>query len=126
LLRKFVELTERGMAKMPLIGSVYPVVRQLTDLLSGADNNQNGSVVLVSLPGAGQVIGIVTQPGDSARIPWLPKDSDFVYIPMSYGVGGFTLILPRAQLQPLDMKPGEALQMMMMGGMTQSAAPRPR
>jgi len=125
LLRKLIEFTERTMAKMPLVGSVYPVVRQLTDLLSGTDNNQNGSVVLVSLPGGmGQAIGIVTQSGASARTPWLPKDSDFVYIPMSYGVGGFTLILPRAQLQPLDMKPGEALQMMMMGGMTQAPAAR--
>jgi len=124
LLRKVVELTERGMAKMPVIGSVYPVVRQLTDLLSGKDQNQNGSVVLVKLPGAAQAIGIVTQPGASLQIPWLPADSDLVYIPMSYGVGGYTLILPRAQLQPLDMKAGEALQMIMMGGMVQPKAAR--
>jgi uncharacterized membrane protein len=35
------------------------------------------------------------------------------------------LLLPRAQLQPIDMKAGEALQMIMMGGMTQSK-PVPR
>ncbi len=125
LLRKIVELTERSMTKMPVIGSIYPVVRQLTDLLSGKDQNQNGSVVLVNLPGAAaRMIGIVTQPGDSGQIPWLPLDCDLVYVPMSYGVGGYTLILPRAQLQPLDMKAGEALQMIMMGGMVQPKAPR--
>lgn len=124
LLRKFIELTERGLAKMPVIGSVYPVVRQLTDLLSGADKNQTGSVVLVSFPGAAaQVMGIVTQPGETAQLPWLPPETDLVYIPMSYGIGGFTLLLPRAQLQPIDMKAAEALQMIMMGGMTQPKSP---
>jgi uncharacterized membrane protein len=124
LLRKIIELTERGVARMPVIGSVYPVVRQLTDLLSGVDKSQSGSVVLVSLPGAAaQVIGIVTQPGETAQLPWLPPETDLVYIPMSYGVGGFTLLLPRAQLQPIDMKAGEALQMIMMGGMTQARPP---
>jgi uncharacterized membrane protein len=126
LLRKVVDLTERGMARMPVIGSVYPVVRQLTDLLSGKDKNQNGSVVLVTIPGAAaQVIGIVTRPGDSVQMPWLPLDSDLVYIPMSYQMGGFTLVVPRAQLQPLDMKPGEALQLVIMGGMVQPKAVRP-
>lgn len=119
LARKFIELTERGVAKMPLIGSVYPLVRQLTDLLSGNDQNQSGKVVLVRFPGAdAQVMGIVTQPGDTAQLPWLPPETDLVYIPMSYGVGGFTLLLPRAQLQPIDMSATAALQMIMMGGMT--------
>jgi uncharacterized membrane protein len=125
LLRKAIDLTERGMARMPVIGSIYPVVRQLTDLLSGKDKSQQGSVVLVSLPGAAaQVIGIVTRPGTSVQLPWLPPESDLVYIPMSYGIGGFTLILPRAQLQPLDMNAAEALQMIMMGGIVQPKATR--
>lgn len=124
LLRKLIELTERGVAKMPLVGSVYPLVRQLTDLLSGNDKSQSGAVVLVSFPGAAaQVMGIVTQPGHTASLPWLPPETDLVYIPMSYGVGGFTLLLPRAQLQPIDMSAGEALQMIMMGGMTPPKPP---
>lgn len=124
LARKLIELTERGMSKMPVIGSVYPLVRQLTDLLSGNDKSQSGKVVLVTLPGASaQVMGIVTQPGDTAQLPWLPPETDLVYIPMSYGVGGFTLLLPREQLQPIDMTATAALQMIMMGGMT---PPKPK
>jgi len=47
-----------------------------------------------------------------------------VFVPMSYQMGGFTLILPRAELQALDMKPGEALQMIIMGGMVQPKTPQ--
>lgn len=124
LMRKLLELTERWMTKLPVVGSIYPVVRQLTDLLSGKGSNQQGSVVLVSLPDTDtQVIGIVTRPADSIQQPWLPPDHELVFVPMSYQMGGFTLILPRAQLQPLDMKPGEALQMIIMGGMVQPKSP---
>ena len=56
---------------------------------------------------------------------WVPPDHDLVYIPMSYQIGGFMLILPRSRLQPLNMKPGEALQMIMMGGIVQPKPPRP-
>lgn len=120
LMRKLAEVTERWMVKLPVVGSIYPVVRQLTDLFSGKNQGQGGSVVLVSFPGTTmQAVGIVTRPAESMQLPWLAADHDLVYIPMSYQVGGFTLVLPRSQLEPLNMTAGEALQMMMMGGMVQ-------
>lgn len=125
LLRKTLEITERWMTKLPVVSSIYPVVRQVTDLLSGKGANQNGSVVLVTLPDDTKLIGIVTRPADSQRQPWLPADSEMVFVPMSYQMGGFTLILPRAQLQPLSMKPGEALQMVIMGGIVQPKSAKP-
>lgn len=126
LLRKLVEVTERWMIKLPVVGSIYPVIRQLTDLVSGKNQSQGGSVVLVTFPGAGvKAIGIVTRPAESLQLPWLPADHDLVYIPKSYQMGGFTVVLPRVQLQPLNMKPGEALQMIMMGGMVQPKAANP-
>jgi len=120
LLRKVVDIAEHWMAKTPVIGSIYPVVRQLTDLLTDKDKNQNGKVVLVGLPeSGGQVLGIVTQPSDAPRVDWLPVDCELVYVPLSYQMGGLTLVIPRERLQYLNVKPGEALQMIIMGGMVQ-------
>jgi uncharacterized membrane protein len=120
LMRKFVNVTEQLITKTPVIGSIYPVVRQLTDLLTDKDKNDNGKVVLVSMPDSGaKVMGIVTQSGEARPAAWLPEDCDLVYVPLSYQVGGLTLILPRSRLQYLDVKPGEALQMIIMGGMVQ-------
>ena len=122
LMRKTLEITEGWVTRLPVIGSVYPVVRQVTDLLSGKGGSQNGSVVLVTWPGADiKLFGIVTSA--VSRQPWLPDDCDLVYVPMSYQVGGFSLIMPRAKLEPVDMKPGEALQMILMGGIVQ---PKPK
>lgn len=120
LLRKMVDLAERGVAKTPVIGSIYPVVRQLTDLLTDKEKNQNGKVVLVGMPETGaQVLGIVTQSSDMPRAQWLPADCELVYVPLSYQMGGLTLVIPRERLQYLNVKPGEALQMIIMGGVVQ-------
>lgn len=117
LLRTVLQVTERWVIRLPLIGSVYPVVRQLTDLFAGKNQGPGGSVVLVSFPELEtRVIGLVTAPAEAVDVAGIPPEHDLVYIPMSYGIGGFMLILPRSRLQPLNIRPGEALQMIMMAG----------
>lgn len=128
LMHKIVLLLECWLEKTPIIGSIYPVVRQLTDMLTDRGVNANSKVVLVELgeqglpglPGIkGQAIGLVMLQGDRESLEWLPVDCDLVYMPMSYQMGGYSLVLPRTRLRPLNMKTGEALQMVIMGGMTQ-------
>ena len=61
LMRKVGETAEQWVVKTPVIGSIYPIVRQLTDLLSGKDVQQkNGKVVLVTgSPGSRTIINTV-------------------------------------------------------------------
>jgi uncharacterized membrane protein len=121
LMRKVGEVLEHWVERTPVIGRIYPVVRQLTDLLSGKNQSPGSRVVLVDVAGVeGRVFGIVLQQGGHG-IAWLPDDCDLVYLPMSYQVGGYAVVLPRARLTPVDMSPGEALQMIVMGGLGQKA-----
>lgn len=116
LMRELGNAAERLVEKTPVIGRIYPVVRQLTDLLGGRDTTHGGEVVLVTIPGLdAKVFGIVLRRGDTQGCEWLPPECDLVYTPMSYQVGGYALILPRAQLQRVEMSAGEALQMVIMG-----------
>jgi uncharacterized membrane protein len=121
LMRKIGEVLEGWVERMPVIGRIYPVVRQLTDLLGGVDQTTTGSrVVLVDVPDVeGQIFGIVLQSGGSGGPAWLPEECDLVYLPMSYMVGGYALVLPRRRLTAVDMRPGEAMQMIVMGGLGQ-------
>lgn len=120
LMRKIVTLLEIALAKTPVIGSIYPVVRQLTDMLADRGANPNSKVVLVDLPGdQGQAIGLVMLQGGRDKTEWLPVDCDLVYLPMSYAMGGYSLVLPRERQHPLNLKTGEALQMVIMGGIAQ-------
>ncbi len=120
LMRKTVTILEAVLAKTPVIGSIYPLVRQLTDMLADRGVDEGSKVVLVTLPGdAGQAIGLVMLQGGRDTPEWLPANCDLVYLPMSYQMGGYSLVLPRERLLPLNMKTGEALQMVLMGGIAQ-------
>ncbi len=121
LMRKVGEVLERWVEQTPVIGRIYPVVRQLTDLLSGKGQSPGSRVVMVDIAGVeGRVFGIVLQQGGHG-VAWLPADFDLVYLPMSYQVGGYAVVLPRERLTPVDMSPGEALQMIVMGGLGQKS-----
>jgi uncharacterized membrane protein len=45
-----------------------------------------------------------------------------VYFPMSYQVGGYTALLPRARVQPLDIPVEAAMRLVLTGGISGAAA----
>lgn len=66
-----------------------------------------------------ELVGFVTQ-DDPARLPpsFRDRDSVLVYLPMSYMVGGYTVLIPRKDLRPLDMTRDEAMQFVLTAGIT--------
>ena len=45
-----------------------------------------------------------------------------VYFPMSYQIGGYTLYLPKDELQETDLSVEEAMRLVLIGGREQPAA----
>jgi uncharacterized membrane protein len=45
-----------------------------------------------------------------------------VYMPMSYQVGGYTALVPRASVQPVDMSFEEAMRFTLTAGLSVPAA----
>ena len=46
------------------------------------------------------------------------SDSVLVYLPMSYMVGGYTVLIPRSELRPLKMSMEEAMRFVLTAGIT--------
>jgi uncharacterized membrane protein len=73
-----------------------------------------------------QVIGFVTQ-----AIPEnLPKgfreeDSILVYLPLSYMIGGYAVLVPRNTVRPVNMSMEEAMRFTLTAGVAGSAKSRP-
>jgi uncharacterized membrane protein len=110
---------EKLLYRMPLINTVYRAIRDFFDYFSPTTKKEFEQVVAITIGNTGmKVIGFVTQ-----AIPErLPKDfqdegSILVYLPLSYMIGGYTVLIPRSAVQPLDMSMEEAMRFTLTAGL---------
>jgi uncharacterized membrane protein len=109
---------------MPLIKTVYSAIRDFFNYFSPTSKREFEQVVSVSIGDTGmQVIGFVTQ-AVSERLPedFRGEDSVLVYLPLSYMIGGYAVLMPRSAVRPLNMNMEEAMRFTLTAGVTGSAA----
>jgi len=116
-IRQLFALSEQILYKLPLIKTVYRVMRDLFDFFSPKKEGF-GQVVIVNLNDM-EMIGFITQE-NMERLPESFRNPDrvLVYIPMSYMVGGFTLMIPRDNIRPCKMSMDEAMRFVLTAGIT--------
>ncbi len=117
LVRKLFSFGEQILYRLPLIKSIYRAFRDFFDFFS-PNKEGLGQVVSVKLNGM-ELVGFVTQE-DQLRLPpsFRDRDSVLVYLPMSYMVGGYTILVPRSELRPLEMARDEAMRFVLTAGIT--------
>lgn len=120
VVRRLFALSERLFTRLPLIKSVYFAIRDLLDFFSPGRKQEFGQVVAVSFGETGmQLIGFVTQ-ADAQRLPADFKEQDrvLVYLPLSYTIGGYAVMVPRSAVRTLDMGMEEAMRFVLTAGVT--------
>ena len=117
MIRQLFALGEQLLYRLPLIKTVYRAFRDFFDFFS-PKKEQFGQVVAVTVNDM-ELIGFVTQQ-DPQRLPesFRDRDSVLVYLPMSYMVGGYSLLIPRDKLRPLKMSKEEAMRFVLTAGIT--------
>ncbi len=117
LVRKLFSLGEDVLYRLPLIKSVYRAFRDFFDFFS-PNKEGLGQVVAITLNDM-ELVGFVTQE-DEQRLPtsFRDRDSVLVYLPMSYMVGGYTILVPRNDIRPLQMSRDEAMRFVLTAGIT--------
>lgn len=110
---------EQQLTKVPFIKTIYSPLRDLMNLFSkGGGPGGLQTVVLVDLGEGGmRALGLVTREHfkDLPAIDQTAGDRVAVYIPMSYGLGGFTLMIPRSKITPIDMPIEKAMSLAITG-----------
>ena len=117
VVRQLFALGEQLLYHLPLVKTVYRAFRDFFDFFSPT-KEQFGKVVAVNFNGV-ELIGFITQENPE-RLPESFRDRDcaLVYLPMSYMVGGYTLLVPRSDLRPLKMSMEEAMRFTLTAGIT--------
>jgi uncharacterized membrane protein len=97
---------EKRLLKVPFIKAIYSPLRDLMNLFSKKNDPLMKSVVLFQMiPGGPQFMGLLMRE-DFKDIPGMEnqgRDRVAIYLPMSYGFGGFTVLAPRSLIQPVDI-----------------------
>jgi uncharacterized membrane protein len=120
LAQRMLERVEAAVVRVPVIKGLYGAVKDMIALFSPDRHRQFGSVVTFRLPGTeARLVGFVTR-DSTADLPGglSAPDTVAVYLPMSYQIGGYMLLLPRDQLEPVDMPVADALRFTLTAGVT--------
>jgi len=117
LVRQLFAFSEEILFHLPIIKTVYRAIRDLFDFFT-PKKEQFGRVVTVNFNGM-EIIGFITQE-DPQKLPesFRDRDSVLVYIPMSYMIGGFTFLIPKADIKPCKMNMDEAMRFALTAGIT--------
>jgi uncharacterized membrane protein len=122
LFRRLFGWAERLLLEIPLVRSVYAALRDLLGLFA-QHKEPSLQVVSLDLPGNLRVLGFVTRADFSDAPEGIASpDEVAVYLPMSYQIGGYTVLVPRSALTVVDMSREEAMKFILTAGL-KSASP---
>jgi uncharacterized membrane protein len=120
LFRKLFNLGERLLARIPGVKSIYGSVRDLVGFFDSTKKKDFDKTVMVEFEdGRTQLMGLVTRESFADLPAGIgDKDTVAVYLPMSYQLGGFTVMVPKDRIHPVDMKVDQALQFLLTAGVS--------
>jgi len=117
---------EKYLLKFPLVKTVYSAMKDLAGMF---DNNQNSDqqVVLVDMQskGLGYIVGMITNKtlpsaiNNSLNNNTTENQIVAVYLPMSYMVGGYTILVERERVEVVDWSFEEAMRFALTAGVSQ-------
>jgi uncharacterized membrane protein len=127
LFRRLFRKAEQAMLAMPLVRSIYGALKDLLGLF-GQHDDAALQVVSVTFPGtAWKLLGFVTRHEFTDLPAGLASAAEVaVYLPMSYQVGGYTVIVPREAIRPVAMSREAAMKFILTAGVKPVDDPRRR
>ena len=115
-------IENRFFQRIPLIKTVYGAVQDLMSLFANQKGDALHQVVQITLGETNfRLIGFVTREDFTELPSGLGNEETIaVYLPMSYQIGGYTVLLPRSAVQPIDMSIEDAMRFAVTAGMSSS------
>jgi uncharacterized membrane protein len=121
LVRRLLGLGEKLMNSIPLVKTLYGSLKDFIGFFTAKRDSQLNQVVTIELDICGtplRMIGFVTRSDFSDLPAGIGGEGEIaVYIPMSYQIGGYTVIVPRSAVKPVDISIHSAMGFVVTGGM---------
>ena len=105
------------LARIPVVKTIYVATRDFMRFLPTSGKGSDLRRVVLVPFGPGKVIGFVTsETGNLLGDAHAQEDTVAVYLPMSYMVGGYTVLVPRQALEPTSLSVEAGMRLALMGG----------
>lgn len=118
VVRNLLGWSEAWLAKVPLVKTLYGSIRDLMKFVSNSKGKQLGQVVTVKI---GEpdiiVLGFLTNENVGFIDKTLRPDLVAVYLPLSYQIGGHTVLVPRSTVKLAELPMNEAMRFAITAGM---------
>ena len=120
VVRRVFAKGEQLLYRVPVVKWIYRSMRDFLDYFSPTRKKEFEQVVLVRLGDTGmQAVGFVTQAVQEELPEGFRGDGNIlVYLPMSYMIGGYTVLMPRSAVKPVKMSIEEAMRFTLTAGVT--------
>jgi uncharacterized membrane protein len=122
IVRRLFRFGESMLARIPIVKTIFGALKDFTRFLPAGGKSRDLKRVVRWRMGGGHLIGFVTEEHVSPRVlgPGA-EDVVAVYFPMSYQIGGYTLYLPKHDVEETDLSVEEAMRLVLIGGVSRAA-----
>ncbi len=112
-----IKIIDIILQKIPIVKTIYTVIKDTVHSFIG-EKKSFSKVALVKMPGTNmKCLGFITQENLGLFHDVL-TDHAAVYIPQTFQIAGVTFLIPKSDIELLDIKPEEAMKFILSGGMT--------
>lgn len=131
LVRRLLALGETAMNHIPLVKVLYGSVKDFIGFFAQKREQSFNQVVTVQMEMGGvpmRLLGFVTRTDFADLPPGIGQEGEIaVYLPLSYQIGGYTVIVPRSAVTPVAISVHRAMGFAVTGGMfTEKGGSRPQ
>jgi uncharacterized membrane protein len=118
--RRLIAAWESLLARIPLVRTIYSVVKQVVQTVLAANSNAFRKVLLVEYPRKGSwTVAFMAGEGTDEIQDRITQDTITVYIPHAPNfTSGFILMMPRDEVMVLEMSVEDAMKMIMSLGVS--------
>ena len=119
IVRRVLDSWEAFLDRIPVVKTIYGATRDFLKLLPAGSGQHDLRRVVLARFGDALLLGFVTR-DDAAELGLSPSVDGLVavYFPMSYQIGGYTALLPRTAVEPLELPVETAMRLVLTGGLS--------
>lgn len=116
VLQRLSKAFEALLKRIPFVKTLYNSIGEMMSYFHSKDNRKDGKVVLVEISGM-KLVGIITREDFLDTPKGIAEEGDIaVYLPMSYQIGGYTVILPKSCVKHISMTMEEGMRFAVTAG----------